>query len=375
MIENSGGKSSRALTKVGSCLLLGLWCAPLLMTESAGAIPADIAPQPAIQLTTFVFPTGGLITGYMDPGTIVHAITDAQGNVIDGGLLDLTNTHPELSFVWQATEPLAPGTYNITTNSTTITFSVEDPIDALPTFSTTLSPLSSLDGPVTCVEGAGGSFYTEQTISAQLHVSLAGLVATQYTLEIEVDGEPVPSSSLSFTSADVGTEEREVCTEVFAVPLLGGDRVSLGEECLDTASLEGLGTTTGEFGNVNYVLLRCTVPPVGYEEAWCEAFSPAFAAPSCEDFSFEECIAARTDCPAGDHPSQEAIAQEREAREDTTSLPEPDEEDEENSSGESSNDKGGCSASSGTGTRPGAMYFLGLLSAAFVLRRRRRSLG
>jgi hypothetical protein len=160
----------------------------------------------------------------------------------------------------------------------------------------------------------------------------------------------------------VGSEDAEVCFQVFATPLTGGAETTLGSDCVQTSEVEGLGVSDQVFGNLNFVIARCTVPPAGYETEWCDFHAQASVDHSCDSYVYDACVAARYDCPDGDLPEFEY-----------TLVTEPNPNDPNGDGDQDPDQSGGCSVS---GARLGAgsawSPLLLLLLGATILGRRRK---
>lgn len=337
----------------------------------------------SVHLSASVFASGALITGHFECITGCTAddllFYDSEGMLLDGMIVDVSASRPDLNFAWQSSTPLAPGSYTVLMppSYTPAAFTVVEATSELPALTPSLQTQKSAAGdPVTCIENSEEAtvvvFYESVLNEAVLRLSPEGINATQYSYSVEVEMGARAGFNGGSYSINLGDESREVCFEGFAMPLLGGDEVSLGTDCVQTSEVAGLGLSEEIVGNLNAVLNRCLEPPTDYEDEWCALFAQASMDHSCEAFAYKDaCVAARYACPDGDLPEFEHTLVE--------------EEDGDSGNGDGgdgggtwknrrvSDESGGCTLGAGKPSHTGFVWF-GFLLTCLGLTRRRESL-
>jgi hypothetical protein len=279
-------------------------------------------PSDEVELAASEYPSGGLITGWLNCFSDCMAslqFQDAEGNILTGTFITLPEGSP-FGFAWQADTALLPGTYQASLpgmySTDVAPFIVVEASEELPSVASALSPYDQGGGePVVCVEPVPGilSQFHETTETVPfLGLTVEGPNTSQYIYVVSLnEGEAMPFTQITSHSSVLAADATEVCFEVFAVPVIGGDEVSIGSECLPTNSIGGLGEREEIYGTVESTLSTCVVPPAGYEEEWCTYFSPASVDHSCDGYYAEACEAARAECSDGDGGSEVIDQEER----------------------------------------------------------------
>ncbi len=352
----------------------------VVRSGSALVIPYEVYfPQ-------YDFPADGLIVGRLNCYGACEmeefVFYGPTGEALSGTFLDLEETLGEGWFAWQSGEELPVGSYTVSRpDSWSTSFQVEEPTGELPTIDFGLRPFHAPVEPgVSCVEpsadGIFFGFYVEETTSAHLHMTPGGLHALQYQYELVGDQLRSERFFQGIYSYPLGTEEREVCFQVWATPLLGGDAVQVAEGCLDTASLGPLGTEPADADYIDAALRKCTVPPTGYEARWCSLFESG-----CDDPSYEaSCLSAQQSC--GFAEGEPGAGETSSGDSGDASSGDPASDESSSSTGgepdELAYDEPGCSCRLDAVGRPAHQWSWqlgGACAVAFVLSRRRRKAG
>lgn len=380
--------SAPRLSSPSVCLLASMSAfVALSVATSAHALvlpeEKDEAIAPIVNeviLSASVFPSDGLITGTFYCSSVCFPedlqFIDGDGMVVAGTFVDVSATRPDLDFAFLPDAPLAVGMYStrLLSGYSSAIFSVEASTEDLPTVtSTVVAQMHPAGEPVTCLESASGvnpgNFHESSETRAGLTVAIQGVDATQFAFTLELEsGEDTAFLYGLNHQVDLGSEARVVCFDVTATPLQGGETINLGNQCVDTSTVENIGVSEGIFGNSTFVLTRCTVPPAGYEDEWCDLFAQAAAEHTCDGMGdFDACVAARYDCPLGDLPEYEHTLAE------DPSNPKGATKDGDGDENENAEESAGCSCRMGAGvlSRGGSSGFLLLLLGGATLYRRR----
>ncbi len=298
-----------------------------------------IAPPPMefpnyVYFETTVFASGSVIVGRLvcndqlcAPEQLVF--TDELGSPLNGQLVDVSTTLGGDYFGWLADSPAAPGVYSVSLSSGDLSGSpfveIVEASEELPMVAVELATRSTIQGePVNCQVLAATALETGFYEQALYEVYAAGTVSgtnvSQYIYDLRLSGDEANRFSGTWSlAAFLEGEPDEVCFEVFARPITGGDDISLTAGCLSTEAFT-LGVVDELSANTEHALKTCAVPPDGYFEEWCAAFAEQFAAESCEGTHQDACFAARQDCLDGDHPTDEEIQEEIDATGGTGGL-------------------------------------------------------
>lgn len=294
--------------------------AVLLASTPSHAIPVPVPIQDQIYFESIEFTSGSVIVGQLTCYTELCSaealrFTDGSGVILNGQDVDVSATLGADYFGWLPDTPPAPGTYRVDLITGTLAGIVQIEIveasAALPTISFLLNNYSSVTGErIDCTEIASTAtpqgFYEQALYQVAVVAAVLGENASQYIFDLRLAGDEVNRFMGRSLARGAEGEPSEVCVEVFARPVIGGDDISLAAECLSTDGLT-FGVVEETNSGMPSALRLCTVPPDGYFEEWCAAFADQFAAESCAGTHPEACIAARTQCPEGDHPTDEEI--------------------------------------------------------------------
>jgi MYXO-CTERM domain-containing protein len=234
---------------------------------------------------------------------------------VSGQLVDVSAVLGVQYFGWLPDTPPAPGTYQVDLSTGTflgiVQFAIVEASSALPTTTVMLNNFSTVTGErVECLEIAVTAveqgFYEQALYQVSAVASVQGENTNQYVYDLRLLGDEENRFMGRTLSRTAEGEPTEVCFEIFARPLLGGDDISLAAECLSTEGLT-FGVLEEISGWMSSALKLCTVPPDGYFDEWCAGFAEQFATQSCAGTHPEACFAARQDCPEGDHPTDEEV--------------------------------------------------------------------
>lgn len=290
------------------------------VTSTSHAIPAPMPIEDRIYLESTQFVSGGVIVGRLECYTELCSdealvFLDAVQPDISGQFVDVSGTLGAGYFAFLPDVPLAPGTYWIDLRSGTLAgfveFEITEASTALPSVSVVSFNPSTPDGArVDCLALASTAleqgFYESARYQASVSATVTGATANQYIFDLRLAGDEANRFMGRTLVRTAEGEPSEVCFEVFGRPIVGGDDVSLTEDCLSTDGLT-LGVVEEISVGMESALRLCTVPPDGYFDEWCAAFAEQFVAQSCVGTHPEACFAARQDCPEGDHPTDEEV--------------------------------------------------------------------
>jgi MYXO-CTERM domain-containing protein len=230
-------------------------------------------------------------------------LEDASGNLVNGTVVVGGANTNFANYLIVPDTALAPGTYWVShvggeQREITVTDAVVEP----PEFSVSLAVERDLQTWLTCSFPQGGSTNTlmlSETVRARFDIAGHGLSLGQYHYEYTVGGM-VASSSTSF-----GEPIDEICYGIEAIPLRpGGATLNVEDDCFDDPALDTLGNYQVSDEELDsFLTLDCVIPPAEYQEKWCDLFTDAYEANSCEGIglsSTQACESARKACPEGD---------------------------------------------------------------------------
>lgn len=291
----------------------GAFLAACALSHNAHAMAAPPPPpMNQVVLSPTNYAPGNVILGRLECplGCTLEdlSFTDSSGTVLKGQFVDVSATLGTDLFAWLPDTDLELGWYSVnlagSSDGTGFTIGADSP---LALFDVAVSELRNTTGEgFTCVEKEGTladiHFYESVLVQARINAQVAGASVSQYIYDLIVNDEPTePFSDPRINRVVEGTPS-EICYELFARPIIGGDDFLLASDCLPTDA-SALGVQPETSSNQDYVLARCIVPPVGYDAEWCAVFSAAFEERSCSTFVYKEsCFAARRACPQGDDP-------------------------------------------------------------------------
>lgn len=153
----------------------------------------------------------------------------------------------------------------------------------------------------------------------------------------------------------------EYCYELVARHVPSGDETPVASDCVKGSSIELPDLEAALADNKQHLFATCTIPPAGYEDAWCATFKEAIASGSCDKINTEPCEAALAACPA---PADETHSDDKETRNPDDELPAGQSEEEATAPG------GGCSVGGPARSTPWSL--VAFTGALWLLNRRRR---